>query len=77
MRCCGISPLSFRDGSSSLKLSSNIVASGALEIRVERARGDKCERCWKYRRDVGSNEEFPTVCGACASVLPEFLESGA
>jgi isoleucyl-tRNA synthetase len=40
---------------------------------VDRARGDKCERCWKYKSDVGSNPEFPTVCASCASVIPEFL----
>jgi isoleucyl-tRNA synthetase len=45
-----------------------------LALRVERARGDKCERCWKYTTDVGSNPAFPTVCAACASVLPEFFE---
>ena len=44
-----------------------------LAIRVERARGDKCERCWKYKGDVGSNPEFPTVCASCAAVLPEYL----
>jgi isoleucyl-tRNA synthetase len=44
-----------------------------LEVRVERARGDKCERCWKYKSDVGSDDEFPTVCASCASVIPEFL----
>ncbi|MGH9622636.1 MAG: isoleucine--tRNA ligase, partial [Bryobacteraceae bacterium] len=43
-------------------------------VHVDRARGDKCERCWKYTMDVGSNPEFPTVCAACAAVLPEFLE---
>src|SRR5205085_7806667 len=26
-----------------------------LAVRIERARGDKCERCWKYTLDVGSN----------------------
>jgi isoleucyl-tRNA synthetase len=46
---------------------------GELQIGVERARGDKCERCWKYTTDVGSNPEFPTVCAACAKVLPEYL----
>jgi isoleucyl-tRNA synthetase len=45
-----------------------------LKVQVNRARGDKCERCWKYTEDVGSNPEFPTVCAACASVLPEFLQ---
>ena len=49
-------------------------ASAELEIRVERARGDKCERCWKYKTDVGTNDDFPTVCAACAAVLPEFLK---
>jgi isoleucyl-tRNA synthetase len=45
-----------------------------LKVRVERARGDKCERCWKYTTDVGSSADFPTVCAACAAVLPDFLE---
>ena len=47
--------------------------SGEMEITVERARGDKCERCWKYTLDVGSNPDFPTVCASCARILPEFL----
>ena len=47
--------------------------SEALEIHVDRARGDKCERCWKFKTDVGSNSDFPTVCADCARVLPEFL----
>jgi isoleucyl-tRNA synthetase len=46
---------------------------GELTVEVQRARGDKCERCWKYKTDVGSNTEFPTVCAVCASVLPEYL----
>jgi isoleucyl-tRNA synthetase len=45
-----------------------------LSVQVERARGDKCERCWKYTLDVGSDEEFPTVCASCASVIREFLQ---
>ncbi len=42
-----------------------------LKVAVERARGDKCERCWKFTTDVGSDPEFPTVCAACATVLTE------
>jgi isoleucyl-tRNA synthetase len=45
-----------------------------FQARVERARGDKCERCWKYKTDVGSNPDFPTVCASCAAVLPDFLK---
>jgi isoleucyl-tRNA synthetase len=44
-----------------------------LRISVDRARGDKCERCWKFTTDVGSDPAFPTVCAACASVLAELV----
>jgi isoleucyl-tRNA synthetase len=44
-------------------------------VKVERARGDRCERCWKYKTDVGSNSDFPTVCASCAAVVPDFLDS--
>ncbi len=49
-------------------------AAEGLGVRVERARGDKCERCWKFTTDVGSDLEFPTVCAACASVLRDLAE---
>ena len=44
-----------------------------LEVRVERALGDKCERCWKYTTDVGSDPEFPTICASCARIVREFF----
>jgi len=42
-------------------------------ILVERAAGQKCERCWKYSEAVGSDADFPTVCEHCAPVLTEML----
>jgi isoleucyl-tRNA synthetase len=45
----------------------------ALSVRVERASGLKCERCWKYTEDVGQNSRFPTICAACASAVEETL----
>jgi isoleucyl-tRNA synthetase len=45
-----------------------------VKVKVDRARGDKCERCWKYTLDVGSDPEFPTICASCASVVREFLQ---
>jgi isoleucyl-tRNA synthetase len=42
-------------------------------VRVERAEGTKCERCWKYTEDVGSDADFPTVCAACAAAVKEML----
>jgi isoleucyl-tRNA synthetase len=38
-------------------------------IRVTKARGKKCERCWKYDEEVGNNPEHPNVCPRCAAVL--------
>ena len=45
----------------------------ALEIQIERARGEKCERCWKYTTDVGSDPDFPTVCASCARILRDYF----
>jgi isoleucyl-tRNA synthetase len=42
-------------------------------VKVERAAGDKCERCWKYTLDVGSDASFPTICAACARAVHEII----
>lgn len=33
------------------------------------AAGSKCERCWRYTNDVGSEGMYPTVCARCADAL--------
>jgi isoleucyl-tRNA synthetase len=43
----------------------------ALSVEVERAEGQKCERCWKYTTDVGSSARYPTICGSCAGAIDE------
>jgi isoleucyl-tRNA synthetase len=43
-------------------------------ISIERADGVKCQRCWKYTTDVGSNPEFPTICAACARAVTDILQ---
>jgi isoleucyl-tRNA synthetase len=48
---------------------------GELQVDVERAAGSKCERCWKYTQDIGSNSAFPTVCAACAEAVEEIVNS--
>jgi isoleucyl-tRNA synthetase len=45
-----------------------------LSVRVARADGSKCERCWKYRTDIGSDTDFPAICSACASAVRETLQ---
>ncbi len=46
-----------------------LVAGDALAISVAATNGTKCERCWHYTHDIGSNEKHPTLCGRCASNL--------
>ncbi len=41
----------------------------ALAIGVTPSGQAKCERCWHYRSDVGTNAAHPTLCGRCTSNL--------
>jgi isoleucyl-tRNA synthetase len=50
-------------------------AEGGLAVKVERATGEKCERCWKYTNDVGSDPRFPTICAACSGAVHEMLNA--
>ena len=45
-----------------------------LTVSVFHADGDKCARCWSYSGTVGSDPEYPDVCGRCASVLKSILK---
>ena len=40
-------------------------------VKVEKAEGEKCERCWKYGHGTGSHGEHSTLCSRCASVVTE------
>lgn len=40
-----------------------------LYIKVFHAEGEKCERCWKYSKEIGKDPEHPTLCPRCTSVL--------
>jgi isoleucyl-tRNA synthetase len=50
-----------------------VVAEGgeAPAVQVERARGQKCERCWMWSEKVGAFEVHRAVCERCAAVLSE------
>ena len=47
----------------------------ALSIKVEKAEGEKCERCWNYSLLVGANVRYPAACERCAEALTE-IEAG-
>ncbi len=40
-----------------------------LTVEVTLSEGTKCERCWHYVQDVGSDAAHPTICGRCTSNL--------
>lgn len=40
-----------------------------LEISIEKAEGEKCERCWSISKTVGQNAEHPTICSRCCENL--------
>jgi len=42
-----------------------------VQFDVEAASGTKCERCWRFTTDVGSDSNYPTVCLRCAEALTE------
>ena len=46
-----------------------LVAGSAHSISVSASNAVKCERCWHYRRDVGTDTAHPTLCGRCTSNL--------
>ncbi len=46
-----------------------LVAGSAYKTSVKASSNTKCERCWHYVEDVGSNAAHPTICGRCISNL--------
>jgi isoleucyl-tRNA synthetase len=40
-----------------------------LAVQVTPSADTKCERCWHYRADVGSDAAHPTLCGRCTDNL--------
>jgi isoleucyl-tRNA synthetase len=45
----------------------------ALKVDIQKADGEKCERCWNYSTRVGESERFPTVCERCNDALAEIV----
>lgn len=40
-----------------------------LKVGVDRAKGEKCQRCWNYSERVGEFPSHPDVCERCIEVL--------
>ena len=40
-----------------------------VDVKVEVAPGEKCERCWTHSDTVGKCAEHPTLCARCAEIV--------
>jgi isoleucyl-tRNA synthetase len=43
-----------------------------VEVKIEKADGQKCERCWHWETDIGKSAEHPTLCGRCVEAVKQF-----
>ncbi|HEX8458082.1 MAG TPA: isoleucine--tRNA ligase [Pyrinomonadaceae bacterium] len=53
-----------------------IFESGEISVNIERAEGEKCERCWNYSTRVGESTRYPTACERCTAALAEIESEG-
>ena len=44
-----------------------------IDVAVAKAAGQKCERCWHWETDVGTNAEHPTICARCIAAIRQIL----
>jgi isoleucyl-tRNA synthetase len=45
------------------------VKMGGYNVEAKKADGEKCERCWYYSTELGTNPQLPTVCPKCTKAL--------
>lgn len=50
----------------------NALVLGQTALVVEKADGEKCERCWTISETVGTNEAHATLCTRCAEVVEKY-----
>lgn len=49
--------------------SQHAVAYEGMAIEINPAEGEKCERCWMIKPEVGTHEEHPALCSRCVDVV--------
>ncbi len=43
----------------------------SVKIVISQAEGETCERCWIVTPEIGSDEEHPSLCQRCATIVKE------
>ncbi len=66
-----ISPDFFEVAEAGTAVPADAYAFEDVAILVEKAEGEVCERCRQMRKDVGSHDHLPTLCGHCAEIVEE------
>lgn len=47
----------------------HLIEGSELQIRVSKAKGEKCIRCWHYSESIGKNSTHPEICPKCIEAL--------
>ncbi len=47
----------------------NALKLDTVSVLVEKADGEKCDRCWTISETVGEDETHPEICTRCAEVV--------
>jgi isoleucyl-tRNA synthetase len=56
---------------SQVEIADEAAAGNDLQIQVQKADGQKCERCWNYSVEVGKDLTWPTLCERCIPAIKE------
>jgi len=59
-------------GSETTQAPAEAVVVDNVAVLVEKATGEKCERCWSISETVGQSESHPTLCAHCADVVEKY-----
>ena len=54
------------------KLSSEALQLDYATVLVEKADGEKCDRCWTISESVGTDADHPELCSRCADVVKKY-----
>jgi isoleucyl-tRNA synthetase len=46
-----------------------VLGEEGFRVAVGPAPGAKCQRCWRYRVDVGRDPGYPDLCAECVDIL--------
>jgi isoleucyl-tRNA synthetase len=46
-----------------------VVSAEGVTIKVSKADGEKCRRCWRHQKSVGLNSDHPEICEDCLKVV--------